>query len=567
MGRAMSGAVARILAGWLVVATAAVAAPYDQSREALRLRLEPRLDDQAVVAAGEAVAALEAVRTFYEHRRYQPAWVTEDGRIPQAQALLTALDEAADEGLDPSDYYRERVAALVELTRRRAREGNLTPQRIADVELLMTSSWLTLASHSLRGKADPEALDAQWELARREGDVVGALREAIADGRVYERLRRMLPEESGYTELREALALYRVIREAGAWESVPPGPTLRPGDEGDRVRQLRQRLQRTADLTSDDTDEPAVFGEALEAAVKRFQARHGLDADGLVGRDSMAALNVPVRERIRQIRVNLERRRWLPDGLGEHHIMVNIAGFEMAVVNQGDTVMRQRVIVGRDYRQTPVFSGRMTYLVLNPSWEVPHSIASQDLLREVQADRSYIERMGFDILRGWGANQERVDPATVDWQALSPKRMPYRFRQRPGPMNALGQVKFMFPNKHAVYLHDTPARELFNRAQRAFSSGCIRVEAPLELADHLLAGSERWSPSAVRQALDSRRETTVSLPQPVPVHLQYLTAWVDDGTLQLRRDIYNRDQAVSEALGANPTPGPSGAEAAAHVAD
>jgi murein L,D-transpeptidase YcbB/YkuD len=307
-------------------------------------------------------------------------------------------------------------------------------------------------------------------------------------------------------------------------------------------------MGHTETVGGTEAGNPAVFDAELESAVKRFQARHGLEPDGLVGGDTLAALNVPVRDRIRQIRVNLERRRWLPDDLGERHIMVNIAGFEMSVVDAGEIVMRQRVIVGRDYRQTPVFSGRMTYLVLNPSWEVPHSIASRDLLREVQADQRYIDRMGFDIFRGWGANQQRIDAAEVDWQALSPQRMPYRFRQRPGPLNALGQVKFMFPNKHAVYLHDTPSRELFNRAERAFSSGCIRVQEPLALADHLLAGSERWSPDALRQALDSRREMTVALPQAMPVHLQYLTAWGSDGRLELRRDIYNRDAAVADAL-------------------
>jgi murein L,D-transpeptidase YcbB/YkuD len=547
MRRKVFGITGGILVGWLM-ATAAGAVPYEPAREALRLRLETPLGEPPVVAGGDAVPAPGAVRDFYRQRLYEPAWLSEDGRIPQADALLAAINEAAAEGLDPSDYQRRRIAEVVQRAARLRSQDKLTARRVVDIELLMTSSWLTLASHSLRGKTDPETLDAQWEIARRDGDVVAALQDAIETGRVYERLRGMLPDEPGYAGLQDALTRYRRISEDGGWEPIPAGSTLRAGDEGERVKQLRERMGHTETVGGTEAGNPAVFDAELESAVKRFQARHGLEPDGLVGGDTLAALNVPVRDRIRQIRVNLERRRWLPDDLGERHIMVNIAGFEMSVVDAGEIVMRQRVIVGRDYRQTPVFSGRMTYLVLNPSWEVPHSIASRDLLREVQADQRYIDRMGFDIFRGWGANQQRIDAAEVDWQALSPQRMPYRFRQRPGPLNALGQVKFMFPNKHAVYLHDTPSRELFNRAERAFSSGCIRVQEPLALADHLLAGSERWSPDALRQALDSRREMTVALPQAMPVHLQYLTAWGSDGRLELRRDIYNRDAAVADAL-------------------
>jgi murein L,D-transpeptidase YcbB/YkuD len=290
---------------------------------------------------------------------------------------------------------------------------------------------------------------------------------------------------------------------------------------------------------------------ALHEAVQRFQERHGLTVDGAVGPATRAALNVPVEERIEQITLNLERWRWLPADLGRLHVRVNIAGFDLRVVEEGTDRLQMRVVAGRAYRQTPVFSDQISYLVLNPYWHVPHSIAVKDKLPDFRRDPSLVSKLGYEVFRGWGADATPIDPSTIDWNAVSASSFPYRLRQRPGPQNALGQVKFMFPNAHSIYLHDTPSRALFGQAERNFSSGCIRVEHPLDLAAVLLRHNEGWTRERIESTVGNDTEKTVVLPEKVPVHLLYWTAWATaDGPVHFRRDVYDRDEAVHSALAA-----------------
>ncbi|MCH8504676.1 MAG: L,D-transpeptidase family protein [Ectothiorhodospiraceae bacterium] len=542
-----------ILLSPLWIPGTAVAEGDDPLREALRYRVESIPPDQPLVAGTDTIMGSQAVRRFYQERLYRPAWVDENGDAPMANQLLRALEHARREGMNPEDYQKEWVQDALARLRDLQEQDAVEPRHLVDIELLLSSTWITLGSHSLLGRLDPENVDPQWRINRRGGDLHALLNAAIEEGAVYQGLRELRPQDAGYARLRDALAHYRGIVDDGGLVDVPAGPTMRLGDQGERVALLRQRLIQTADLDAAEFEAPERFDRELDAAVRRFQTRHGLEVDGLVGRNTLAVMNISAESRVRQILVNLERWRWMPQDLGERYIMVNIAGFEMTVVEEGETVMSQRVIVGRDYRQTPVFSGRMTYLVLNPSWEVPNSIAVRDLLPQIRRDPDYFDRMGFQLFQGWGASQREIDASTVDWHALSAARFPYRFRQRPGPLNALGTVKFMFPNQYAVYLHDTPSRDLFQRADRAFSSGCIRVERPMDLTEYLLADSARWSPMAIRTALDSRREQTITLPRAMPVYLQYLTAWVDkEGVVHLRNDLYNRDSRVADALQAPP---------------
>jgi murein L,D-transpeptidase YcbB/YkuD len=361
------------------------------------------------------------------------------------------------------------------------------------------------------------------------------------------------PSVPPYPEVRRlAAALDDLQRTAdtGGWPLVPAGEPLRPGDASVRVPELRDRLLATGDLP-----EPGVlsadpfYGPELVAAVLHFQRRHGLADDGVVGTRTLAALNVPVERRIDQVRVNLERWRWLPADLGEHHLRVNIAGFELDEVQSGWITYSARVIVGRQYTKTPVFSSEITHLVLNPYWSVPSGIARREILPAVKKDPSYLAREGFDVLAA-GGPAVPIDPATIDWSELSAARLPYVFRQRPGPGNSLGRIKFVFPNPYDVYLHDTPARSLFEREVRAFSHGCIRLQNPLELADRLLAGDPAWTPERLRAEIASGRKQSVRLPAPLPIHVVYFTAWVDGaGTLHFRNDVYGRDAAVLDALG------------------
>ena len=330
------------------------------------------------------------------------------------------------------------------------------------------------------------------------------------------------PAHEGYERLEQALERYRRI--AGSQpKPVPPGPALKLGDKGDRVETLRARLAAAAEAESADplpeTELPEEFDFDLEEAVRAFQERHGLKADGVAGASTLAELNRPAEDQIRKIELNLERWRRMPADLGERHILVNIAAFRLDAIEDGRSVLDMRVIVGRTDTRTPVVSSAIEQVVLNPSWYVPKSIASKEIWPK---GRSYLRRNGFEVLPDG------------------------KLRQKPGANNSLGQVKFRFPNPFGVYLHDTPSRSLFDRAVRALSHGCVRLERPADLAAWALRDHPQWSPEAVQAALDSGRERAVAVPEPIPVHIAYWTAWVDDqGTLRFGQDIYGQDREPS----------------------
>ncbi|MDX1644460.1 MAG: L,D-transpeptidase family protein [Thermoanaerobaculia bacterium] len=527
----------------LLGALAAGAASAESVEQRLRTRLEHLPRPLEIVVHGEPIRASQALPEFYERVVYRPLWVAEAGPLPRAGELVEAIRSAARDGVAPGDYHLGAIEEILARLPSAPDAGALT-----DLELLLTDAFLVAAAHLVSGRVDPVTFDPEWIAVRREADLVALLERAVTTSSPAAELAQLLPEQPGYFALRDALETYRSLAAAGGWPSVVEGPKLEPGARDSRVVALRRRLEVTDDGIEAESEEP-LYDAALEAAVKRFQERHGLAPDGVVGPRTLAALNAPASERVTQIELNLERWRWLPQDLGRRYVVVNIAGFELESVEQGSVSSTHRVAVGRSYRRTPVFSDAIRYLVLNPFWEVPTKLAVQDKLPEIRKDPAYLERQGFVVLQGWGESQRRVDPATLYWTALGRGNFPYRLRQDPGPLNALGRVKFMFPNRFNVYLHDTPGREVFASFERDVSSGCIRVERPLELAEWLLAGAERWDRAAIDRAVATGRETVVPLAEPVPVHLLYWTAWVDaDGTVQFRRDIYGRDALLATAL-------------------
>ncbi len=358
------------------------------------------------------------------------------------------------------------------------------------------------------------------------------------------------------TPTEAALARYRQIDTRGGWAPIPAGQSLRLGTRSERVFALRHRLQATGDLPprgqlsqvgseTTDFDIDMTFDRDMDRAVRRIQRRHGLHVDGIVGPKTLAALNVTVRDRIRQLQRDFEHGH-LPEDLGNRYIVVNIPDFTLRIIDQDREVWSTRVVVGKRKRRTPMLRATIDHLVLNPYWHVPSRIARQELLPRAVANPSYLAEQQMDIVAPGG---QVVDPSGIDWTAINPRDFPYRIRQRPGARNALGRVKFMFPNPYSVYLHDTPSRNLFARAERAFSHGCVRVENPLELATYLLRepGRERWTPERVARTVHRGEQTYVKLPQPIDVHFVYRTAWVDDdGTVQFRPDIYRHDALTSE---------------------
>lgn len=523
------------------------ALPQDPVQEAIRNRIDAPF---GLVAAGEALHATTALPMFYEARGFVPVWLNGTMPAPLARRLIQEIARSEEEGLRPADYHLEAIRRLAgPLSRRTAGDPTAVA---ADLELLLTDAFMVLGSHYLAGRVDPASVATQWVANRRNADMAAVLTSALVADEPAAALRGLLPPQPGYAWLRDGLARLRAIQASGDWPAIEPGATLRAGDTGPRVEALQARLIAGGDL-AEGADTAGVFGPATEAAARRAQERHGLEVDGAVGAATLTALNEPIEHRIRQLVLNMERWRWLPQELGERHILVNIANFELDVVERGREVMTMRAAVGRPFRKTPVFSDRISHLVLSPYWHVPFNLAVQDKLPEIKRQGvSWFARNNMKVFQGWGSSAREIDPATVDWNQLSASSFPYRLRQEPGPSNALGRVKFMFPNAFNVYLHDTPGREVFAQTERAFSSGCIRIEKPMELALYLI-GDQGWTQETLQRVVDARVERTVNLRTPVPVHLLYWTAWANDrGTISFRRDIYDRDSALAAAFDQRP---------------
>jgi len=491
--------------------------------------------------AGAAIADCRACETqarFYDAREEAVAW-TGPANAHLFEDLLTALRAAEGHGLDPADYHLEALEAI-------------DPAEVGrDADELATDAYLTLAAHLLSGRLNPVTIEPDWTAARRGRDLAAYLQGALASDAIHESLEALAPAQPGYLALYTARARYASLAEEGVWPSVDAGPTLRSGETSARVAQLRARLTATGDHAG-ETETPELYDEALAEAVRTFQARANLDPDGVVGVLTLAQLNITAAERVRQIDANLERWRWLPDDLGRRHIRVNIADYRLEARNDGVVERVHDVIVGRLFRRTPVFSGAMTYFVLNPWWETPPSLAARDKLPAFRQDPDAVTRLGFQVIDRAGAS---VDPATINWAETPASGFPYRLRQAPGPLNALGEVKFMFPNPHNVYLHDTPTRGLFARGRRDFSSGCVRVKDPLDLAAWIVAETDGWTPERIAQVTAGDAETRVSLSRSVPVHILYWTAVPDEASgVRFVNDIYELDPAVIAALDATPPP-------------
>jgi len=520
------------------------AAPEKTPQQAIAAAVHALGNGGTVTIEGEPLASRVVLPTLYEVNNDAPLWSN-----PRAvNQLLGAIRTIDREGLLPADYH---LTALVTLQQRLvAGEDAASPQLAADFDLLLTDALVRLSYHLAFGKVDPEALDPDWNLRRQleQPDTVSRLDDAIRNGHIDALLASAAPTLPSYERLIAALQQYRRIATQGGWRSVPVGPSLKPGMTDARIVALRHRLAASGDLSGEKTDSPD-FDSPLEAAVRHFQGRHGLTVDGVAGKATLAAMNVPVEQRIDQIRANLERARWVLHDLPSEFVLVDIAGFNVRFYRDKRMIWETRAVVGRPARMTPVFKSRITYFEVNPTWTVPPTILKEDVLPAVRHNPRYLQEKNMRVIDRQG---HAVDPAGIDWSRYSRGGFPYTIRQEPGPENALGRIKFMFPNTHAVYLHDTPSKQLFNRTERTFSSGCIRIENPYRFAELLLDGDPDWNRERVIEAVDSLKTRSIRLRKPVEVILLYWTVDVDkNGDVLFKQDIYNRDPPIIKALGKN----------------
>jgi murein L,D-transpeptidase YcbB/YkuD len=505
--------------------------------------LRETVSSQAVPASLKGQKELQKAWTemqgFYQKRGFQPAWFDGRGLRPQAEELIQAIPAFGTDGLDVRRYQPARLMALVKEAKEiRSFNDPESRRRLVNLDTELTYTYLTLATHLATGRLQPEKLRVEWYTKPRNVDLDARLGEALnadSPGEIAKILRSLDPPHPDYDRLRKALAQYRALAAKGGWAPIPDGKDMKTGDSGARVAALRARLAASGDLppqapAQGSAAAPAndVFDDAVASAVSRFQQRHGLEVTGKVDEETLAELNVPVQERIRQIQVNMERWRWLPGTFGDRYILVNIPEFRLDLVEAGKPVYSMRVVVGKEQSRTPAFSDRMTYIELNPSWNVPDSIAEKEILPKLASDPGYLARHDMEMVDG-------------------------RIRQRPGDDNPLGKIKFMFPNEYDIYLHDTPADHLFDQAERDFSHGCIRLEKPIDLAAILLKGDPKWTPESIQAAIDSGEHKTITLPKPIAVHLLYWTAWADEnGAVHFRKDIYGHDEALEKALADEP---------------
>jgi murein L,D-transpeptidase YcbB/YkuD len=517
----------------------------------------------------------DLVRAFYTQRQDQPAWFV-DGRLrPETEHLLELFASLEDEALVPSDYRPDVLVRTIATLQ----EGDAAPGQAEELEVGLTWAALLAASHLHHGRVRPEQIANRWRIERDEVDLAAALEEALRSGQVAETLRRLGPDHPQFVGLLQALRRYQEIAARGGWPAVPKGPVLTVGEMGDaeRLRVLARRLhaegflpQIPAELagaggpTPAPTVRPAAaeatrpapgtrpapatlrYSEALSEGVRRFQQTRTLADDGNLGPETQEELNVPIADRLSQLALNVERWRWVPDDLGRRVVLVNIPGYTLDVEEGRRVVDSMAVVVGDEGWETPVFADRIEYLEVNPYWNVPPSILREEILPAAQADPGYLPSHDMEVVRGQTDDAPRVADSLV-YSAAEGGDL--RVRQRPGPRNPLGQIKFMFPNEHNVYLHDTPADNLFREPDRTGSHGCIRVERPFDLAAYLLGSG--WSAERVRAEVGEGARKTLRLSEEVPVYLLYFTAAVrPDGRLELYEDVYGIDAAHRKARGA-----------------
>jgi murein L,D-transpeptidase YcbB/YkuD len=524
--------------------------PPDPASLEIQNRVPGGVIQQRISIRGDSIYSLDLIHAFYEERAYRPAWSTPKGVLPDADSLIEAIKAADCEGLRPLDYHLSVLETIrLELGKPEGEKESLSPAARADLELLLTDAYLLYASHLSEGCVDRDSLRMRWALNRNDIVYDSLLERSLENRAVSEGLRQLLPQHPLYGDLKDLLASYGVMAKRGRWGTVPPGAALKGGDVGTRVFALKSRLRASGDLLSRSGAGGDEYDSTLVDAVRAFQKRHGLEPSGVADSLTIAALNVPLEKRIEQIRINLERWRWMPHRLGRSYFRINIPDFRLFVVENGREVESMKVVLGLPSWPTPVFSAEMTQVLFNSHWMAPEDIVEKELINYMKADSNYLRSNNMTLWREVRDSLVQVDPRTIDWPAMNEKTIDFRLRQDPGPQNIMGQIKFLIPNRFNIYLHDTPYREDFPKMNRMFSHGCIRLERPSDLAEYVLRDFPQWTKEKIDTVIQRNAEQSLFLKKPIPVYVLYYTVWKErDGSVQYREDFYSLDRRLGWVL-------------------
>jgi len=500
-------------------------------------------NDPGFEVNGELIFSYTVLPEYYKRNDFNWAWSEGINRREAAEALSKSWRD----GLMPEDYHLDQI---MELANDIANEKqNPDPQTVAKLDMLLTDGVLLYAFHLIKGKLNPQNYDVTWNFYTRDlpAHPADMLEGALHNKEVQNMLRGLRPGFYAYRNMLEGMDKYTKIREQGGWESVELKETLTPGQSNAVVPYLWKRLAAEGYIDQMPDSITEQYDEVLMEAVKHFQDNHGLNSDGNIGKNTVLALNESVDALINKLKVNLERSRWLLNETEKERILlVNIAKYQAILVENDSILYRTNVMVGKEQHQTPLFREEMKHVVFNPTWTVPRSIATREMIPKLKRDPNYLRRNNMVALNSKG---EILDDSNIDWSKYSANHFPFTIRQEPGPHNALGKVKFLFPNKYSIYLHDTPSKYLFAKEMRAFSHGCIRVENPLNLAEEILDDPDKWNQESIQRILKTKKQTWVPLEKPIDVLLFYWTAGPNNnGELFFINDVYKRDDKLLWAL-------------------
>lgn len=521
----------------------------DSTSDQLRTILEQENAGGKITIRDISLLSSDKIHVFYDGRNFDEAWSENGILLEQAYELRFEIRQAKFDGLDPEDYNLGLIDAFFqkfEANKKSGIQNDFT--ELANLDLLLTDAFFVLATHLEQGKVDPSKLDSDWGISRKpqKADHITLLTRAIHDNEIRRNLERLYPDFSIYRKGREVIRALDELKKKDSldWRAIKVDKTIKVGDSHNAIPVIRERLQFWGYLKPYEFSDSKQYDSTLFETVKSFQDKNGMEPDGAIGKNTAAGLNASPSALMDKAAVNMERLRWLPDTIREaEFILVNIANYQLDYVKKLDTLFSAKVIVGKRYHESPIFSAPMSYIVFSPYWNIPPSIAKSEIIPAVRKNPNYLNQKNMEVVTGSG---KIVDPSTINW---SSKSFPYMIRQKPGGSNSLGLVKFMFPNSHSVYIHDTPSRSLFEREDRAMSHGCIRIQNPAKFAEILLGDDPAWTPEKIDQAMHQGKEQIVSLPRKIPVVLVYLTFWADSkGQPHFRQDIYSRDEEVLELL-------------------